>query len=1011
MKCVGSLRKFAFFVVGDNVPMKKSILILLIFITGILPGHAQKTEPAFLKFTHSHWVDSVMDRLSPEERIGQLIFIAAYSNRGPEHRQEILETIREKKIGGLIFFQGGPGRQTSLVNEYQSNSEVPLLIAMDAEWGLGMRLDSTVSFPYQMALGAIQDDQMIYEMGAEIGRQLKRVGAHINFAPVVDVNNNPANPVINYRSFGENKLNVGSKGIAYMNGLQDQNVLATAKHFPGHGDTDTDSHYALPNIGHSRERLDSLELFPFRQLIQAGVGGVMVAHLNIAALDPSGEPSTLSKPIITELLKNQLGFTGVTVTDAMNMRGITASRPPGVADKDAIVAGNDILEFTEDVPRAIAEIRQAIKQGLISQNEIDHRCRKVLALKQWVGLETIAAIPVTDITNDVNTPEARLLRRRLMSAALTVLKNENNLMPIQGLDTATMASVSFGRDTVTAFQETLSLYADVRHFQLSVEADEQEIDSIRNILKEHDLVFGAIHDNSVRPLNRLEFPPVLMDFIAELNMRENFILTLFKNPYVAAGIGDISGADGLIIAYQDDPETESLVAQLIFGGIGASGRLPVSIGDIFSAGDGVDLKGGIRFSYTIPEDAGLDSDILIRGVDSLVAQALDAKAIPGCQVLVARDRKVILHKAYGLHTYSDTVKVKLTDLYDLASVTKISTSMAALMKNYDEGKFRLNATLGDYLPKFRRSNKRDIPMTDILTHQARFIPFIPFYQKTFRKNGSYKWATIKKDSSQRFPIRLRDHLYLHRKYPDKMVKGIRKSPLRDEKKYVYSDFFFMLAPRVVESMTDDSFEDYLQKNFYRPLGATTVTFNPVRKFPGSRIIPTENDYLFRRQPVHGTVHDENAAMMNGISGHAGLFANANDLAKVMQMYLDMGTYGGRQYIREETLREFSRTQFPENDNRRALGFDKPNLEYRGVNNNTAKGAGPNSFGHTGFTGTFAWMDPDTGLLYIFLSNRVTPTRENTRLYQLNTRTQIQQVMYDALDAYNAGSNMETLREQ
>ena len=991
--------------------MKKSILILLVFLTDISAAHAQKTEPAFLKLTHSPWVDSVMQRLTPDERISQLILIAAYSNRGPEHRQEVLKMIREKKIGGLIFFQGGPGRQASLINEYQSNSQVPLLIAMDAEWGLGMRLDSTLSFPYQMALGAIQDDQMIYQMGVEIGRQLKRVGAHVNFAPVVDVNNNPANPVINYRSFGEEKINVTSKGIAYMKGLQDENVLATAKHFPGHGDTDTDSHYALPKISQARERLDSLELFPFRELIQAGVGGIMVAHLNVAALDPSGVPSTLSRPIITDVLKNQLGFTGVTVTDAMNMRAITASRPAGVADKDAIVAGNDILEFTEDVSRAIAEIRQAIEQGHISQNEIDQRCRKVLALKHWVGLDNVSAIPVTDIIDDVNNPEARLLRRRLIAAALTVLKNEDNLIPIQGLDTVTMASVSFGNDTVTTFQQTLSLYADVKHFQLSAEADELQIDSIRNLLKNYDVVFGAVHDNYVRPLNRLDFSAVLLDFLAELIRRDNFILTLFKNAYVAAGIRDISGVDGLIIAYQDDRETESLAAQLIFGGIGASGRLPVSIGEIFSAGDGLDLKGGIRFSYTIPEDAGLDSDILIRGVDSLVAQALDVKAIPGCQVLIARDRKVVLHKAYGLHTYSDTVKVKLTDLYDLASVTKISTSMAALMKNYDDGKFRLNTTLGDYLPKFDRSNKRDLAMSDILAHQARFIPFIPFYQKTFRKNGSYKWATIKKDSSQRFPIRLREDLYLHRKYPDKMVKGIRESPLRDEKKYVYSDFFFMLAPRVVESMTDDSFEEYLQKNFYRPLGATTVTFNPIKKFPESRIIPTENDYLFRRQPVHGTVHDENAAMMNGISGHAGLFANANDLAKLMQMYLDMGTYGGRQYIREETLREFSRTQFPDNDNRRALGFDKPNLEYRGVNNNTAKGAGPNSFGHTGFTGTFAWMDPDTGLLYIFLSNRVTPTRDNTRLYQLNTRTQIQQVMYDALDGYNGGSNNETRREQ
>jgi CubicO group peptidase (beta-lactamase class C family) len=324
--------------------------------------------------------------------------------------------------------------------------------------------------------------------------------------------------------------------------------------------------------------------------------------------------------------------------------------------------------------------------------------------------------------------------------------------------------------------------------------------------------------------------------------------------------------------------------------------------------------------------------------------------------------------------------------------------MAALMKLYDEGKFKTDATLGDYIPKFKRSNKADIPLYDILTHQGRLIPFIPFYQRTVKKNGSYKWATIKKDSSERFPIKLTDGLYLYRKYPDKMIDGIRKSALRPDKKYVYSDFFFMLAPRVVESRIDQTFDEYLQTNFYSRLGATTVTFNPRQKYPLSRIVPTENDYLFRRKPVHGTVHDENAAMMRGVSGHAGLFANANDLAKLMQMYLDMGEYGGERYINESTLRDFTRTQFPESGNRRALGFDKPNLEYAGVNNNTAKDASPNSFGHTGFTGTFAWMDPDSGLLYIFLSNRVLPTRDNTRLYRLNTRTQIQQVMYDAIKA-------------
>ena len=521
------------------------------------------------------------------------------------------------------------------------------------------------------------------------------------------------------------------------------------------------------------------------------------------------------------------------------------------------------------------------------------------------------------------------------------------------------------------------------------------LDSLRSVLADYNLIIAGIHDGGVRPLNRSAFSDDVHQFITHLAGNQNVIVSLFKNPYTIEKFQGIDRSAGLVVTYEDNINAQELSAQVIFGGVGATGRMPVSAGP-FREGAGLDVKGGIRLGYALPEEAGMDSQILFGGADSLVRQALDARAIPGCQVLIARDGQVVLHKAYGYHTYGDTVKVKLSDLYDLASVTKISTSLAALMKLHDDGKFRLDATLGDYLPKFKRSNKAGIPMSDILTHQGRLIPFIPFYQRTFRKNGSYKWATIKRDSSVRFPIRLTDELFLHRKYPDKMVKGIRKSPLRAEKKYVYSDFFFMLAPRVVESMIDQDFATYLQENFYDPLGATTVTFNPLSVFPAKRIVPTENDYLFRHQPVHGAVHDENAAMMSGVSGHAGLFANANDLAKLMQMYLNMGTYGGEEFIREGTLREFSRTQFPENNNRRALGFDKPNLEYAGVNNNTAEGAGPNSFGHTGFTGTFAWMDPDTGLLYIFLSNRVHPTRANTRLYQLNTRTQIQQVMYEAL---------------
>ena len=705
----------------------------------------------------------------------------------------------------------------------------------------------------------------------------------------------------------------------------------------------------------------------------------------------------MSKPIVNGLLREELGFKGVIVTDAMNMRGVTASNPPGIVDRQAILAGNDLLEFTEDVPRAIAEIRKAVNERRITQAEIDARCRKILAVKYWVGLHSNKSVHVGGIVEDLNTPHAKLLNRDLLQAAITVLKNDNASLPIRDLDTLRIASVSFGRKHITAFQKSLSLYAPVDHFVVPDSASQVYVDSISERLKRYNRIIAGIHDSRGRPLNNLAFARPVLDFISRLSTRPGVVVAVFRNPYTLDKLNSIEDADGLVVTYQDNADVEDLTAQLVFGGIGASGRLPVSVGSKFAFDDGIDVEGGIRFKYTLPEDAGMSSALLFGGVDSLVLQALDMKAIPGCQVFVAKDRKVVMYKAYGYQDYADTIRVKPTDLYDLASVTKISTSLAALMKLHDEGKFKTDATLGDYLPKFKRSNKAEIPMYDILTHQARFQPFIPFYRNIAKENGKYRWGTVRQDSSGRFPIRLKENMYLYRGYPDKIVKAIRKSPLLEEKKYVYSDFFFILAPRVVESVIDTSFEEYLQTNFYTPLGATSVMFNPRRKYPLREIVPTEHDYYFRKEPVHGTVHDEGASMMRGVSGHAGLFANANDLAKLMQMYLDMGVYGGRRYIKEETLREWSRTQFPELGNRRALGFDKPNLEYAGVNNNTAKDASAASFGHTGFTGTFAWMDPESGLLYIFLSNRVNPTRDNTRLYRLNTRTQIQQAIYDAME--------------
>ena len=977
----------------------KFYIPLLLVFSICTNSFAQETEiktPEFLKFTHSVWVDSVMTTLSQEERIAQLIMVAAYSNKGEDHKKEILKLIKKQKVGGLIFFQGGPVRQVKLMNEYQEASKVPLLGAIDAEWGLGMRLDSTISYPFQMSLGAIKNDSLIYDMGAEVAKQIKRVGLHLNFAPVVDVNNNAANPVINYRSFGENKFKVAEKGIAYMRGLQENGVLPTAKHFPGHGDTDTDSHYSLPRITHSRASLDETELYPFREIIKAGIGGVMVAHLDIPALDSTGVPSTLSKPIISGLLKEELGFQGLIVTDAMNMKGVTKDNSPGIVDKDAILAGNDLLEFTEDVPKAIQEIKKAIKKGLISQKEIDARCRKLLALKQWVGLNNYKATDIDNISKNLNSSSAKLLNRNLTEASLTVLQNQSGLLPLQQLDTLKIAAISVGGNSNNQFQKTLGLYSKITNFNIPYEATTAELDSVKNSLSAYNLVIIGIHDDSKYPRNNMRISAEVQSFLKTITKEKKSILTFFKNPYSLNDLDVAKSVSSLILTYQDSKNSEDLAAQLIFGGIGANGKLPVSIGEKYKEGDGLTISGGLRFKYTLPEDANMNAELLNRKIDSLMQQAMDLKAIPSGQILVARDQKVVFHKAYGYQSYSDTTKVQLTNLYDLASITKISSALPALMKLKDENKFSLKAGIDTYLPYFRNSNKAGISMRKILAHQAGFKSWIPYWKTTLRRNGTYKWKTIKKDSSARFPIKIAENMWLFKNYEKEIFKQIKRSDLEKEQKYLYSGLAFYLFPSIVENLTKEDFASYLDANFYDKLGASTLTYNPNREYKLNRIVPTENDFFFRKSPIHGTVHDEGAIMMSGVSGNAGLFSNANDIAKLMQMYLNKGTYGGEKYISEITLEEFTKYQFPENNNRRGLGFDKPSLGERSINGNTAISASDSSFGHTGFTGTMVWMDPETRLLYIFLSNRVLPTRDNTLLYTIKTRAKIQQVLYEAI---------------
>jgi beta-N-acetylhexosaminidase len=976
----------------------KIFLIVVILISDHIFSFSQQTDPPFLKFMNHPWVDSVLNSLTVDQRIAQCVWIAGYSNRDISHEVEVSDIIRKYGIGGIVFFQGTAEKQAELTNFYQKISKVPLLISMDAEWGLGMRLQNIEKFPYQMTLGAITNDSLIYLMGKSVAAQLKRLGVHINLAPVADININPMNPVINYRSFGENRENVTAKARMYMNGMQDNGIMATLKHFPGHGDTKTDSHLDLPVILHSAERLDSIELFPFLNLINDGAGGVMTAHLNLPSLDSTSNlPSTLSPLIINELLKTRLDFKGLVITDAMNMKGVTNYFSPGVADAMALKAGNDVAEFVTDVDAAIKETRKMIETKELSKNEIDLKCRKILALKYWSGLSIPHPVPKENINKELSPAGTKALICDLYSDALTVLKNDENIIPLKNLRNLKIATVAISRNRISKYQERLLNYLPADTFTIDPDDDKGSAELL-NKLSEYNLVIAGIFKTDQRPDVNFGVSRGLNSFLSKLSGKTRTIITYFGNPYALDKLDALQKTAGLILAYQENDYTEDLSAQLIFGGIGAHGTLPVTINKIWPSGFGIVTPGNLRLRYGLPENAGLSSDILNRKIDSIAQIGLKAKAYPGCEVMVARKGIVVLQKTYGYHTYDNRMKVRKDDLFDLASVTKVSSTLAGLMLLDSENKFSPEKKLGDYLPDFRKTNKGNLLMKDLLTHQAGLKDWIPFWKETVRPDSTFKRNIFSHERSQKYPLEVANDLYINKNYRKKIFNEIKKSPL-GEKKYVYSDLTFIISPGIIENLTGEKWYDFVTNEIYHRLGAYDIGFNPYRKYILDRIVPTEYDSLFRRQLLHGTVHDEGAAMLGGISGHAGLFATANDLMKLMELYRRMGEYGGEQIINKDVLQKYSSLQFPENNNRRGLGFDKPllnNKELSQADAYPAKSATPQSFGHSGYTGTFVWIDPVYDISYVFFSNRVYPTRNNNLLSDLNIRTNILQAVYDSI---------------
>ena len=981
----------------------RSLLIRLIAISlsaiSICPSYGQ--QPPTKQSTEDLWVDSVLNSLSLEQKIGQLFMVTTYSNQEEKDYRYIERLIKSQHLGGLIFMQGTPERQITLVNRYQKISPIPLLIAQDAEWGISMRLKETQPYPKNMTLGAIRNDSLLYQMGIHMGRELKRVGVQVNFAPVVDVNNNPNNPVINYRSFGENRYRVARKGIMLTNGIQNEGVMACAKHFPGHGDTETDSHYDLPLIAHSVQRLDSLELYPFSKLMQAGVGAVMVAHLYIPALDPTPNlPTSMSPRIITDLLRKRMGYDGLIFTDALNMQGVTKFYEPGEVSLQAFLAGNDMLLSPNNVPRAASLMLQSIEDGKITVSDLDSRVRRILKAKYRTGLANYYPLKIEGLRNDINSMEARILRKKLYEASLTLVKNENQLLPLNFLDKRKIAYVQIGGASESSFEQSLRKYTSVTPFFLRKGFSLSEKEQLLDKLRAFNTVIIGLRGMSTRASQNYGINRATENLCRELTeLNKHTVLTVFGSPYVLKSFGE---QDAILLAYEDVPEAGQAAAEAIFGGLRVDGRLPVTASDKFQEGLGLVLDGVTRFGFALPEEKGMDSEMLEK-IDSLAWHYIARKAMPGCQILVMRGRDIVYEKSFGRMTYSryspqiDSYK----HTYDLASVTKVAATTLATMNLVERGMLDLDTPIHTYLPDLKGTNKANLTVRRLLNHNAGLPGWASLYTETYAdaKRSRLDPRFFSQFANRSFQVEVAPSLYATPELENWTWEKIKELKVRNTQSVRYSDIGMIILGKIIDRVSGSSMESLMTSQFYQRLGMDHTYFRPATQQQRQVCPPTESDRSWRKSLIQGFVHDPTAVMLGGVAGHAGLFGNAYDMAKLMLMVKNGGIYGERRYFRPSTIDQFTQKQL--RYSRRGLGWDKP--EFR-PNRSTPVSdyASPATYGHTGFTGTSVWVDPKYDLIYIFLSNRTFPNPRRQRLLiRENVRILVMDKIYEALFTFKA----------
>ena len=949
------------------------------------------------------WVDNKLQSMTLKQKIGQLFIhtVAPYTTQS--NKQNISDAVKGYGIGGLLFSGGEIGKQIELTNYAQSMAEIPLLITFDGEWGLAMRLKGTPSFPRNRVLGCIQNDTLLYEYGKEVARQLREIGVHVNFAPVADIDNNPKNPVINTRSFGSDRENVARKVVAYSRGLQDGGVLAVCKHFPGHGDTEVDSHKSLPVLPFTRERLDSIELYPFRKAIEAGVGGMMVGHLNVTSLD--NKAASVSHAVVTELLKNELHFSGLVFTDALEMKGISSN--PYVSAQ-ALIAGNDMVLAPRNLKRELDGVLKAVKEGKITEDEINEKCRKVLTYKYAFGLDRRPVVAKEGVIARINKSYTNDLMNRIKTSAVTVIKDSDEMLPLDlSLSGTVVLNVS------STLSETYPFYNQIND-TYPVTWLHANLDSLQYLKKKitpAQRIIVAVYTSKVDKYKKV---------LAELAKGKPTILICFNSHKVLQKLDDVvAQSSAVVLAHSDDKPVQKFVAEMLLGNKRVDGRLSVDYNDEYKAGLGVVVDPDKPRRYK-PEEFGMDSKELAR-IDSIAMYGIENGAYPGCHVLVWKNGYPVYNKCFGTHTYESDRKVKENDLYDLASLTKTTATMLAVMKLYDDGKLNLTDKISNYVPEMKSTNKENITIQELLYHESGLPAYLPFYKKAIDtkscKGGMYKkykdanhsvkvannlyictnysflpeWVSDKETSE--YSLKVSDNMYIKPEFKSVILKEIADTPLKGHS-YRYSCLNFMLLKEAVENISGMPMDEFLEENFYKPMGLVHTMYNPLKRYSKDEIIPTVKEDFLRKGPVHGYVHDEAAAMLGGVSGNAGLFSTAKEVATIYQMLLDKGVMGDRRYLTRATCELF--LTMKSKNSRRGLGFDKPDKE-KPENGYCAPETPASVFGHTGFTGTCAWADPDNDLVFVFLCNRIYPNPcDRKNLMKLKIRPAIQQAIYQAI---------------